>query len=158
MPMKVEIDTPRNFLNLIPGDPLGESEPLVIGQARVNQFAEATGDHQFIHVDPDAAASTPFGGTIAHGYLTLSLVPYLLAQCLTVNEVIMGINGGVKELRFLSPVPVGSAIFANFTFGRAEEKKGKVWVTINVKIYVVGQERPSMDGSVVFIYTPLPKG
>jgi acyl dehydratase len=94
------------------GEHLGFSDWLTIDQHRVDTFAEATGDHQWIHVDPERARSGPFGGTIAHGYLTLSLVPLFVAEVVTVNGLSMKVNYGSNKVRFPAPVPVGSRIRA----------------------------------------------
>src|SRR5947209_19397113 len=96
------------------GQQLGTSEPFEVTQDRVNLFAAATEDHQWIHVDPERARGGPFGGPIAHGYLTLSLLPHLLGGAFQVDGVRMGVNYGLNKLRFPSPVPVGSAVRAKF--------------------------------------------
>jgi acyl dehydratase len=94
------------------GEELGTSDWLEVDQKRIDLFADATGDHQWIHVDPEKAAAGPFGTTIAHGYLTLSLLPVLVPQLIRVEGVRMGINYGVNKVRFPSPVPVGSRVRA----------------------------------------------
>ncbi|MER7172096.1 MaoC family dehydratase [Streptomyces mesophilus] len=94
------------------GEELGGGEWLEVDQKRIDLFAEATGDHQWIHVDPEKAAAGPFGTTIAHGYLTLSLLPTLVPQIMRVENVKMGINYGTNKVRFPSPVPVGSRVRA----------------------------------------------
>ena len=94
------------------GRQFGPTEWLTIDQGRIDQFAAATGDHQWIHVDPEAAKSGPFGATIAHGYLTLSLSSYFMFQLIAVEGISMGINYGVDKVRFPSPVPVGSKVRA----------------------------------------------
>jgi len=94
------------------GEELGPSDWLEVDQKRIDLFADATGDHQWIHVDPERAAAGPFGATIAHGYLTLSLLPVLVPQLMRVEGVRMGINYGVNKVRFPSPVPVGSRVRA----------------------------------------------
>ena len=90
------------------GEELGVSEWVQIDQDRVNLFADATGDHQYIHIDPEKAAKTPFGSTIAHGFLTLSLIPKFFESSIEVVESRMGVNYGLNKVRFPSPVPVGS--------------------------------------------------
>src|SRR2546430_12090417 len=92
------------------GEHLGYSDWLTVTQERVDRFADATDDHQWIHVDPERARSGPFGRTIAHGYLSLSLVPALLAECLQVTGTRMGVNYGVNKVRFTAPVPVGERV------------------------------------------------
>jgi acyl dehydratase len=99
-------DSPAQLLENV-GKPLGASDWLEIDQQRIDLFADATGDHQWIHVDPDRAAQGPFGGTIAHGYLTLSLVNLFLPQIVEVRGISMGVNYGSNKLRFPAPVPVG---------------------------------------------------
>ncbi|MTE18356.1 dehydratase [Streptomyces sp. TRM43335] len=94
------------------GEELGTSDWLEVDQKRIDLFADATGDHQWIHVDPEKAAAGPFGTTIAHGYLTLSLLPVLVPQLIRVEGVRMGINYGVNKVRFPAPLPVGSRVRA----------------------------------------------
>src|SRR5687768_13705893 len=107
------------------GEELGESSWLEITQERVNQFADATGDHQWIHVDPERAATGPFGTTIAHGWLTASLLP-VLVQGIFLVEARMGVNYGVNRLRFTSPIPVGSRIKARATLKEVADVAGGV--------------------------------
>src|SRR6478752_384434 len=97
-------------LKKLAGSDLGTSEWIEVTQERIDTFAEATGDHQWIHVDPERAKQGPFGRTIAHGYLTLSLLPQLMPQVLTIEDSVMGVNYGVEKVRFTSPVPVGSRV------------------------------------------------
>ena len=104
--------TSVNELRAAVGEELGTSDWLEVDQKRIDLFADATGDHQWIHVDPGKAAAGPFGTTIAHGYLTLSLLPVLVPQLLRVEGVRMGINYGLNKVRFPSPVPVGSRLRA----------------------------------------------
>lgn len=127
------------------GAELGVSDWMEITQERVNAFADATDDHQYIHVDPEAAAQTPFGGTVAHGYLTLSLVVPLVSQI----EVDMGnpkmrINYGLDRVRFPAPVPVGSRIRARVVLDSLEEVPGGVQVKRTVTMEVEGQDKPAM--------------
>ncbi|KXU82957.1 dehydratase [Paraburkholderia monticola] len=96
------------------GEQIGTSDWLLIDQARVNQFADATGDHQWIHVDVERAKDGPFGGTIAHGFLTLSLLPAFFATAFKVNDVRSGLNYGLDKVRFIAPVPVGRRLRAHF--------------------------------------------
>jgi len=125
------------------GTPLGASEWLQIDQHRINLFAEATGDHQWIHVDPERAAEGPFGATIAHGYLTLSLANLFLPQLMTVENVSMGVNYGCEKVRFPAPVPVGSRIRGSGEIISAEEVKGGVQVVVRVTIEIEGSDRPA---------------
>lgn len=125
------------------GQDLGNSQWLTITQERVNQFAEATGDFQWIHTDPVKAASSPFGGCIAHGYLTLSLVNLFLPQLLDVQNLAMGVNYGCDKVRFPAPVPVGSRIRGHGQILKTEQVKSAVQVTTRVTVEIEGQERPA---------------
>jgi acyl dehydratase len=124
------------------GRDLGHSDWLEITQDRINLFADATDDHQWIHVDPERAASGPFGRTIAHGYLTLSLVAGLTSQLIEVHNIKMAINYGTNKVRFPSPVPVGSRIRASARILSVEEVAGGAQVTNLVTIEVEGSEKP----------------
>ncbi len=126
------------------GKHLGHSDWLEITQQRVDRFAEATGDHQWIHVDPARAAKGPFGATIAHGYLTMSLVSYFLPRIVEVRGTAMGVNYGADRLRFPAPVPVGSRIRAGAELVEAEPARdGSIQAKIRVTIEVEGKERPA---------------
>jgi len=125
------------------GTHLGYSEWLEITQERVNLFADATGDHQWIHVDPERAAAGPFGGPIAHGYLTLSLSNFFLPQIVEVRGVSMGINYGVDKVRFPSPVPVGSRIRAGAELAAVAEIPGGVQTTMLVTVEIEGGTKPA---------------
>ena len=124
------------------GKHLGFSDWLEIDQARINLFAEATGDHQWIHVDPQRAAEGPFGKTIAHGYLTLSLANLFLPEVMQVNNVSMGVNYGCEKVRFPAPVPVGSKVRGGGEVVSVEEVKGGVQVVVRMTIEVQGSDRP----------------
>jgi len=124
------------------GQHLGYSEWMEITQDRVNRFADATDDHQFIHVDPEAAEKTPFGGTIAHGYLTLSLVVPLVSQIYRVDGVRMGVNYGTNKVRFPAPVPVGSNIRAGAELRSVTDVAGGVQVELVVTIEAEGGTKP----------------
>ncbi|KOX38299.1 MULTISPECIES: MaoC family dehydratase [unclassified Streptomyces] len=124
------------------GEQLGHSDWLEVDQKRIDLFAEATGDHQWIHVDPERAAAGPFGTTIAHGYLTLSLLPVFVPQVLAVEGVRMGINYGTEKVRFPAPVPVGSRLRATAVLAKAEEVAGGVQVTAAVTVEREGSEKP----------------
>lgn len=128
------------------GKDIGESDWFTVDQDRINAFADATNDHQFIHVDPEKASRTPFGGPIAHGFLTLSLVPFLLAEkSKKVEGLVMGINYGSDRVRFLQPVPVGSRIRAQQKLLQVTEKQPGQWLTKNrVTIEIEGQEKPAL--------------
>ncbi|MFF7850123.1 MaoC family dehydratase [Streptomyces cinereoruber] len=124
------------------GEQLGHSDWLEVDQKRIDLFAEATGDHQWIHVDPERAAAGPFGTTIAHGYLTLSLLPVFVPQVLAVEGVRMGINYGTEKVRFPAPVPVGSRLRATAVLAKVEEVSGGVQVTAAVTVEREGSEKP----------------
>jgi acyl dehydratase len=133
------------------GQHLGHSEWVTITQERVNLFAEATDDHQWIHVDPERAQrESPFGGPIAHGYLTLSLVTPLVGQILEATGFRMGVNYGAEKIRFPSPVPVGGRVRASATLDEATPFEGGVQLNLKVTIEVEGQEKPAMVGSILF--------
>lgn len=138
---------PRTFtsadeLKAAVGEPLGHSDWLEIDQKRIDLFAEATGDHQWIHVDPERAASGPFGTTIAHGYLTLSLLPLFVPQVVRVENVKMGVNYGTNKVRFPAPVPVGSRLRAAVTLTDVTEAGGGVQVTTAVTVEREGGDKP----------------
>jgi acyl dehydratase len=127
------------------GQHLGWSDWVTITQEQVNQFAEATGDHQWIHVDPERATKeSPFGGPIAHGYLTLSLLPDLMPQILEVTGFRMGVNYGTEKVRFPAPVPVGSRIRAGATLESATPFDGGVQMVVTATVEVEGASKPSM--------------
>ncbi|MFF5446607.1 MaoC family dehydratase [Streptomyces sp. NPDC012888] len=124
------------------GEPLGPSGWLEVDQKRIDLFADATGDHQWIHVDPERAASGPFGSTIAHGYLTLSLLPSLLPQLMRVEGMRMGVNYGVDKVRFPAPVPVGSRLRATAVITEVTEAGEGVQVAATVTVEREGGEKP----------------
>lgn len=136
------IFTSADELKAAVGEPLGHSDWLEIDQRRIDLFADATGDRQWIHVDPERAAEGPFGTTIAHGYLTLSLLPLLVPQVLQVEGVRMGVNYGTNKVRFPSPVPVGSRLRATATLAEVTEAGGGVQVTTAVTVELEGGTKP----------------
>jgi acyl dehydratase len=125
------------------GTDLGPTDWLVIDQGRVDQFASATDDHQWIHVDPERAASGPYGGTIAHGLLTLSLLPHFMHDLYRVDDVAMAINYGFNKVRFIAPVPVGSRLRAASKVGAVTEVGGGVQATLTTTIEVEGSDKPA---------------
>lgn len=138
--------SPDQLQNYI-GKEVGVTDWLEIDQKRINQFAEATGDHQYIHVDPQRAAQTPFGSTIAHGFLTLSLMSMLSAKNggIKLDSAVMGINYGLDKVRFITPVKVGKRIRARFQLVSAEEKKPKHYLMKhNVTIDIDGEDKPAL--------------
>ena len=134
------------------GQHLGYSDHIEVTQEQVNLFADATGDHQWIHVDPERAKSGPFGGPIAHGYLTLSLAPALLPQILQVSGISMGVNYGCEKVRFPSPVPVGSKLRAGASLVSVDDVAGGAQVTMDVTFEVEGAPKPSCVAQVVYRY------
>jgi len=126
-----------------PGRHLGYTDWIPMEQERIDLFADATGDHQWIHVDPEKARDGPFGTTIAHGYLTLSLVNLFLPQLMEVRNVSMGVNYGCDRVRFPAPVPVGSRIRGGGEVVGAEEVRGGVQVVVRIAVEVEGSERPA---------------
>ena len=127
------------------GQHIGVSEWLEVDQDRINQFAEATNDHQFIHVDPEAAKNTPWGTTIAHGYLTLSLLSYMPSEAGVIPENFsMAINYGLDKVRFIEAVPVNSKIRASSTLVDVQDKKGGRWLLkSSVTIEIENIEKPA---------------
>jgi acyl dehydratase len=136
------------------GSHLGHSEWLEVTQERVNTFADATGDHQWIHVDAERAkAESPFGGPIAHGYLTLSLGPVLMPQILTVSGIRMGVNYGLDKVRFLNPVPVGANLRLGAELTKVDELPGngaQVYMTFTFEIE--GVDKPACVAEIIFRY------
>jgi acyl dehydratase len=126
------------------GTQVGTGDWMTIEQARVNTFADATDDHQWIHVDEEKAKAGPFGGTIAHGFLTLSLLPELLSHVYRVDGVTMGVNYGLNKVRFTAPVPVGNKIRAVVDIADVAEVKGGVQVTTRMTVEIEGSERPAL--------------
>ncbi len=135
---------------------LGTSGWHEISQEQINLFAEATGDHQWIHVDPEAAANGPFGTTVAHGYLTLSMLPMLLAEVVSVSDAAMGVNYGTEKTRFTSPVPSGSRVRLHAKLLGAERRGPSVIWHVGVQVEVEGQEKPALVGEVVYMATGAP--
>ncbi|MBZ4016201.1 MaoC family dehydratase [Streptomyces purpurogeneiscleroticus] len=124
------------------GEELGPSDWLEVDQKRIDLFADATGDHQWIHIDQEKAKAGPFGTTIAHGYLTLSLLPALVPQLMRVDNVKMGINYGTNKVRFPSPVPVGSRLRATAKIAEVTEVPGGVQLTTTVTVEREGGDKP----------------
>jgi len=125
------------------GEPLGSSDWLAVEQARIDEFASATGDHQWIHVDPERAKDGPFGTTIAHGWLTASLLPVLVGQIYKVDAK-MAINIGVNKMRFTNPVKVGSRVRASSTLVGVDEKGPAVQLTVSTEIEIEGEDKPAL--------------
>lgn len=136
------------------GEELGTSDWLVVDQQRINTFAEATGDHQWIHVDPEQAARGPFGAPIAHGLLTLSLLPSFLHQIYRVDGVRMTVNYGLNKVRLPAPVRVGSKLRATARLVEAEPMGDAVQAQVSTTIDVEGGEKPACVAESVLRYVP----
>ena len=134
------------------GEHLGYSNYVEITQEQVNLFADATGDHQWIHVDPERAKSGPLGGPIAHGYLTLSMGPTLMPDILQVQGVAMGVNYGASKIRFPSPVPVGSRLRLGAELLEVDDVTGGAQVTMRFTFEVEGAPKPSCVAEIIFRY------
>jgi acyl dehydratase len=130
---------------------LGKSSWVTIDQRRIDLFAEATGDHQWIHVDPEAAAKGPFGTTIAHGYLTISLLPALLSEVMSVTDARMGVNYGVERARFTAPVPSGTRVRLRAKLTGTERRTNGVLFHVGVEIEIEGEEKPALVGEVLYL-------
>ena len=138
-------------LKSLVGEHMGYSEWMEITQERVNLFADATGDHQWIHVDPERAAKeSPFGGPIAHGYLTLSLGPVLLPQVVITTGFKMGVNYGANKTRFMSPVPVGAKLRLGVRILSVDDIAGGVQTTYELTFECEGAAKPSCIAEVIF--------
>ena len=134
------------------GEQLGQSDWHEITQEQVNLFAEATGDHQWIHVDPERAKDGPFGQTIAHGYLTLSLLPVLVAEIYRVEGVAMGLNYGTNKVRFPAPVPVGSKVRALAQLVELTPSAIGTQAVVRVTIEIEGGGKPACVADVAWVY------
>ena len=129
------------------GETIGTSEWILVDQDTINKFADATGDHQFIHIDEEKAKLTPFGGTIAHGFLTLSLLPVLMAKSDVprIDGVKMGVNYGGNKVRFLAPVRSGKRVRGHFKLLELDEKRPGQWQqTIEMSVEIEGEEKPAL--------------
>jgi acyl dehydratase len=130
---------------------LGTSDWETVDQKQIDLFAEATHDHQWIHVDPEMAAQGPFGTTVAHGYLSLSMLPYFVSQVLNVTDVRMGINYGTEKIRFTAPVPVGSQVRLKATLRSSERRGEGVLYRLGVEIEIRDSEKPALVGEVLYL-------
>jgi len=128
------------------GSDIGSSEWIEISQQSIDTFADVTGDHQFIHVNPEAARQTPFGGTIAHGFLTLSLLSQMAAGAMIIpHGMKMGVNYGFDRVRFLAPVRSGARVRGRFRLAAVEEKRPGQWQFLhNVTVEIEGEEKPAL--------------
>lgn len=146
-------ESPRDLIGQ-EGTTLGPTDWLAIEQDRVNGFAEVTGDHQWIHVDPERAKDGPFGGTIAHGYLTMSLVNFFLPDLIEVRGFTHAVNVGADRLRFIAPVKVGSRIRSVGEIVGVEEVKGAIQSVVRVTVEIEGSEKPACVVDTISRYFP----
>ena len=151
--MTTVFDTPLDMLTA-EGQHLGYSDWLTIDQRRIDLFADATGDHQWIHVDPEKAKDGPFGKCIAHGYLTLALVNLFLPQVMEVRGTSLGVNYGTDKIRFPAAVPVDSRIRGGGELIKAEEVKGTIQVTVRITVEIEGGDRPACVVDTISRFTP----
>ena len=148
----LSVDGPEELKALV-GQHIGWSDPIEITQDQVNLFADATGDHQWIHVDVERAnRESPFGGPIAHGYLTLALLPFFLPKMWDVKGFSMGVNYGTEKVRFPSPVPVGAKVRCGATVDAVDDVAGGLQVTLTGTIECEGAPKPSCVATVVYRY------
>src|SRR5580693_9077105 len=148
--MTIELSNSADLLGMV-GQEIGTGEWHAITQHQVNIFADATHDHQWIHVEPERAAKGPYGGPIAHGYLTLSFCPVFLDDVLKINEVTAAVNYGVNRVRFPAPVPVGSRIRGHVTLVAAEQKQTGLECAFGILVELEGSDRPACVGETVAI-------
>lgn len=135
------------------GEEIGTSEWLTVDQDRINQFADATLDHQWIHVDVERAkAESPYKSTIVHGYLTLSLLPYFWNQIIKVNNLKMLVNYGMDKMRFGKPVKVGSRVRLVVSLDSIENLRGICKAGVKFKIEIEGERKPALEGIATFLY------
>jgi acyl dehydratase len=134
------------------GEIIGVSDWFMLDQARINQFADATEDHQFIHVNPELAKATPFGGTIAHGFLTLSMLAPMIEK-LDKPDVKMSVNYGFNQVRFISPVKSGKRVRGHFKLlDLAEKRPGQWQQTVAVSVEIEGEEKPALMAEWIFLH------
>lgn len=136
-------------LQALEGQEIGASDWVLVDQARIDHFAEATGDRQWIHVDPVRAADGPFGTTIAHGFLTLSLLPHFFETGFAIDDVRMGVNYGLNRVRFPTPVPAGSRLRGHFRLLRYEPLDGGAQMTVEVTVELEGAAKPACVAETV---------
>ena len=149
---KLVINSYEEFASHL-GEVLGISEWMQVDQDRINLFADATNDHQWIHVDPARAqVESPYQSTIAHGYLTLSLLPYMWNQIVDVRNIKMLVNYGMNDMRFGQPVITGSRIRTKAVLSNIQDLRGICKTEIHVTIEIEGQRKPALDGKATFLY------
>jgi acyl dehydratase len=146
------VTKPEDLFDLV-GTPMGESNWYELTQHQVNQFADATRDHQWIHVNPEQAKDGPFGGPIAHGYLTLSLAQQFLADTVQIDELSARLNYGLNKVRFTTPVPVGSRIRGVVRLIATTRRTAGVEAAFEVTVELAGLERPALVAETLVLYT-----
>jgi len=151
--MPLIVAKPQDLTALV-GTQLGPTDWVAVEQDRVDQFAACTGDHQWIHVDVERAKAGPFGGTIAHGYLTMSMVNLFLPDLIEVRGFAHAVNVGVDKLRFLAPVRTGSRIRAVGEVVSAEEVKGGIQSVVRVTVEIEGSDKPALVADTISRYFP----
>ena len=149
--MTTILEAPTDLLKLV-GQRLGTTDWMKVTQQQVDQFAEATGDRQWLHIDPDRAAKGPFRGTIVHGYLTLSLAPAVISQVLEIRELTAALNYGLNKVRFPSPIRVGAQIRAAVTVMSAQQKSSGVESVFTLTYEIDGEDRPACVADVIVLY------
>ena len=149
--MTTTLEEPADLLGLV-GQCLGATEWMNVTQQQVDLFADATGDRQWIHTDPERAAKGPFKGTIAHGYLTLALTPAVIAQVLEIRELTAALNYGLNKVRFPAPVRVGSRVRAAVTVASAQQKTSGVESVFTLTYEIDGEQRPACVADVIVLY------
>jgi len=151
--MTTRVARPTDLLTLAADQPeLGTSRWRTITQQQVNLFADATDDHQWIHVDPERAKAGPFGTTIAHGYLTVALAPVFIAEILQVDGIQMAMNYGLNKVRFPTPVPVGARLRGRLRLTAAQHRGDMVETLLTLTIQLEGSERPACVAEIVVLY------
>ncbi|MEM9324581.1 MAG: MaoC family dehydratase [Bacteroidota bacterium] len=148
---KIIINSYEEFHGYL-GKDLGHSQPHKITQDQINLFADATVDHQWIHTDPSKAAEGPFGGPIAHGYLSLSMIPHMWNQILEVNNLKMMVNYGIEKLRFTQPVPVDSELVLKAHLHGLNNLRGVIKAEVGAVMEIVGNKKPAFSGTLVMLY------
>ncbi len=149
--MTTVLDEPAELIELV-GQCLGTTDWIEVTQDQVDLFADATGDHQWIHTDPRRAANGPFKGTIAHGYLTLSLAPVVISQVLQIRELTAALNYGLNKVRFPAPVRVGAQLRATVAVASAQQKTAGVESVFTLTYEIDGQTRPACVADVIVLY------
>ena len=148
---KVVISSYDEFSKFL-GQEIGSSDYLAISQDRINQFADATLDHQWIHTDVKKAADSPFGSTIAHGYLTLSIMPHLWEQIAEIRNIKMMVNYGIESLKFAEPVLVNDEVKLHAKLESLTDLRGITKCILGVKLEIKGKKKPALKASLVFLY------